>query len=192
MRHVIVTVTVLAVLVTVLAVPASADPPQRVEEPVFTLIPDVENGLAAFVNITRENFCDWEAGGFVGPPPVNELVEVTRHETGQGAIVVAFRAEVRIELWTFDEDVPPLVGPCEDTDGQAGPWATGIARLELNDNDQDVSGTRANSFGDRGQATVYDADGDAWHYSWTFRALISRDGEFTVSAENTNLKRKGA
>lgn len=148
--------------------------------------------MAAFVNITRHDYCAWETGGFVGPPPVGELVETQLHETGQGALVVTFRADVSIELWMFDDDVPPLVGPCEDTDGQAGPWATGSARIEANDNDLDVSGTRTNSFGGRGQATVADANGDLWHYSWLMRLRISRDGEFAVSAENFNLKKRGA
>jgi hypothetical protein len=58
------------------------------------------------------------------------------------------------------------------------------------DNDLFASGTRTNSFGDLGQGTVYDNDGDSWHYSWNFRAHNDRDGEFSISAEN-NLKKKG-
>lgn len=141
-------VAALALLMMGLVAPTSAAPPQQSEEPIFLLFPDPENGLAVFVNITRENFCAWEAGGFVGPPPVGELVSAQFKETGQGAVVSSFQADVSIELWRFDSDVPPLVGACEDTDGQVGPWATGDARIEANDNDVDVSLTRTNSFGD--------------------------------------------
>jgi hypothetical protein len=181
----------LAVLTVVLAAPATAQAPQRLEEPIFLLFPDTENGLAVFVNITREDYCAWEAGGFVGDPPVGELVESQVVETGKGALVGSFRAVVSVELWRLDADVPPLVGPCEDTDGQAGAWATGTAHIAANDNDIDVTLTRTDSFGDKGQATVHDAAGDAWHYSWTFHARISKDDVFTVLVENSNLTRRG-
>jgi hypothetical protein len=184
-------VVAVAVLTVALASPAAADPPQRVEEPIFLLIPDTENRLAVFVNITREDYCAWEAGGFVGDPPVGELVESQVVETGKGALVGSFRADVSIELWRLDADVPPLVGPCEDTDGQTGPWATGTIHIAANDNDIDVTLTRTNSFGDRGQATVRDAAGVTWHYSFVFRARISKDDVFAVSAENFNLRRRG-
>lgn len=182
---------VLAVLIVVLAAPATANPPQRLEEPIFLIIPDTEYGFAVFVNITREDYCAWEAGGFVGDPPVEELVQSKVVETGKGALVGSFRAVVSIELWRFDADVPPLVGPCEDTDGQTAPWATGTVHVAANDNDIDASLTRTNSFGNKGQAIVHDAAGDAWHYSWTFHARISKDDVFTVTAENFNLTRRG-
>jgi hypothetical protein len=113
-------------------------------------------------------------------------------ETKKGAVVGSFRANVSIELWRFDADVPPLVGPCDDTDGQSAPWATGTAHIAANDNDLDVSLTRTKSFGDKGQASVEDADGGDWHYSWTFHARISKDDVFDVSVEDYNLSRRGA
>jgi hypothetical protein len=187
----LVVAVVLAVLASALAVPAVANAPQRLEEPIFLLFPDTKYELAVFVNITRDDYCDWEAGGFVGDPPVGELVESQVVETRKGALVGSFRADVSIELWQLDDDVPPLVGPCEDTDGQAGQWATGTARVEANDNDLDATLTRTNSFGDRGQANVTDAAGDAWHYSWRFQARISRDDVFTVALEDSTLTKKG-
>lgn len=192
MRMRIVVIAVVSVLATAaLAVPAAANAPERLEEPIFLLFPDTKYGLAVFVNITRDDYCDWEAGGFVGPPPVGELVETQVVETGKGALVGSFRTNVSIELWQLDDDVPPLVGPCEDTDGQAAPWATGAARVEGNDNDLDATLTRTDSFGDRGQADVTDAAGAAWHYSWRFHATISKDDIFTVQLENSTLVEKG-
>ena len=50
--------------------------------------------------------------------------------------------------------------------------------MRVNDNDGPNEGKRANSFGDRGQGTLYDASGDAYHYSWTFRAIWPPDENF--------------
>jgi hypothetical protein len=177
-------------LVTVAAIPAQAAPPEQTEEPIFLLFLDFENDKAAFWNITRDDFCAWEASGFAGPPPVQELVPASTHETGQGALVASFRATRPLELWNLDDPANPEA-PCSDTDGQPGPWATGHVNASNTDNDLFASGTRTNSFGDVGQGTVYDNDGDRWHYSWNFRAHNDRDGEFSISAENFNLKKKG-
>lgn len=187
-RKVAVLVSMLAMLMTASALPAHADPPESSEENIFFIFPDEENGLAVFWNTTRDAFCAWEEGGFVGPEPVIEPVTVSTLETGKGAIVGSFRATRPIELWMLDEDAD-LSGPCTDTDNQTGPWATGDATVTSNDNDVFVSGTRTNSFGDRGRGTVVDSAGEQWFYSWTFRAQIDRDDAFTVKAENFNLKK---
>jgi hypothetical protein len=192
-RRILSLVGALALFMTVTAVPVQADPPVQVEEPIFFIFPDVENGLAVFWNITRDDFCAWEASEFTGPPPVTEPITASFHETGQGAIVTSFHASRPIELWKFDDDVPPLLGACEDTDDQTGPWATGVVSVTANDNDLEVSGTRTNSFGDRGRGTVEDGDGGRWHYSWTFRAtcLVDCEVDFSLKVENTNLQKKG-
>lgn len=177
-------------LLTIAVVPAQADPPEQSEEPIMTLFLDDENHMAVFWNVTRDDFCAWEAGGFDGPPPVQELVPAAAHETGQGAVVGTWRATRHLELWDVSEVAEPS-GPCEDTAGLSGPWATGYGASAGNDNDLDVSGTRTNSFGDHVQGTVQDGDGGQWHYSSHFRAHIDRDFEFTVKTVNTNLKKKG-
>jgi len=128
-----------------------------------------------FVNIGRDDYCAWVDGGFIGPPPVDETISVKLSETGKGAVVASFQGDLKIELWRLDPDVPPLVDPCVDTDAQSGPWATGSAHVEANDNDFDGSRTRTNSFGVRGQGTVMDATGGTWHFSWTNRIQITKD-----------------
>lgn len=177
-------------LVTVAAIPAQAAPPERTEEPIFLLFLDFENDKAVFWNITRDHFCAWVASDFDGPPPVQELVPASTHETGQGALVASFRATRHLELWNLDDPANPE-GPCPDTDGQPGPSATGRVNASSTDNDLDASGTRTNSFGDVGRGTVSDNDGDKWHYSWNFRAQNDRDGEFSVRTETFNLTKKG-
>jgi hypothetical protein len=139
------------------------------------------------VNIGRDDFCAWVDSGFVGPPPVDQTITVMLNETGKGAVVASFAGDLSIELWRFDPDVPPLVDPCVDTDGQSGPWATGKAHVEANDNDFDGSLTRTGSFGVRGQGTVEDASGGTWHLSWNSRFQITQDDEFVVRSEKFNL-----
>jgi hypothetical protein len=189
-RRVLALLGAVTLLVSVAVIPAQAAPPEQTDEPIFLLFLDSENDLAVFWNITRDDFCQWVDDGFPGPPPVGELVPARTHETGKGALVGSFNATRHIELWNLDDPANPQ-DPCLDTDGQAGPWATGHADVSSSDNDLDVSGTRTNSFGDRGRGTVEDDNTDLWRYSWNVTAHIDKDFEFTVPAENFNLQKKG-
>lgn len=179
----------LALVVPLVALPAGAQAPDRVEEPFFTVFPSTEDGVVVFWNITRDKACDWFEGGFQGPPPVESLVGVQVKETGKGALVARFHHTAHIELWELN-DPENMQNPCSDTDGQAGPWAQGAATVSATDNDLDVSGTRRNSFGDVGTGKVTDVSGASWHLSWTFRAHCSVDCEtdFTVKADKVNLR----
>jgi hypothetical protein len=127
-----------------------------------------------FVNITARDFCDWVVDP-QGPPPAVEPVTVQVKETGKGALVASVKADdLNIEMWNFDEGVPPLVGPCEDIADQlaepdAEPFATGTASYQGNDNDLMGGGTGGNSFGDSGRALVTGQDGVDYSYDWGFR-----------------------
>ena len=163
---------------------ASAGPPERFEDPGFyNIFPDVENQLVVFWNITRDDYCAWEAGGFVGDPPIDSPVPVQLVTTPTGALVFRWDAVRYFELWTMNEDAP-LTGPCEDTDDSTEPWAVGSARYMGNDNDLDHAGSveaglyRTNSFGNRGQAMVVDADGQWWAYNWAFRGVYDKNLDF--------------
>jgi hypothetical protein len=165
--------------------PAAAAPPdssgvvERLVIPDITLFADVDEGFAVFVNISRDDFCD------SGEPQEDWNFHVV--DSPPGALLVHRQAQdVPIYLYPFNEDVPPLVGPCEDT--QEEPAFVGTADVTLTDNDVFVSGGRTDSFGEAGRGIVYATDdGSAWHYSWTNRLLIDRDGVFTVATENSNL-----
>ncbi len=189
-RRILALLAAAALTVSIAALPVQAGPPETFDVPIIELFADVENGKAVFWNVTRDDFCDWAAGGFVGDAPAIELVPATINETGKGAIVASYNETRPLELWDFD-DPDDLVNPCVDTDEQAGPWATGDAHIKAHDNDLDVSLTRMNAFGGNGTGTVYDADGDAWHYSWIFLAQINQDDEFRLVADDSNLKKKG-
>ena len=148
-------VAALVLLALGLTAQTAAAPPEQVELDDFApLFADVGDGLGLFVNIGRDDYCAWVDGGFIGPPPVDKTISVKLNETGKGAVVASFQGDLKIELWRFDPDVPPLVDPCVDTDAQSGPWATGSAYVQANDNDFDGSRTRTNSFGsaDRGRS----------------------------------------
>lgn len=177
---------VAALLLMALAIPAHAEPPEVVEEPLFLVVPDTTYDLAVFWNITRADFCAWEASGFQGPAPLQQPVEEMQKETGKGALVVSFQATRVMELWHLDEDAD-LSGPCVDTDDQAGPAAVGTAQVGYNDNDLFVSGTRTNAFGFHGQGRLAGDDGSRWNYSFTFRARIDRQGTFNAMVDRSNL-----
>lgn len=152
------------------------------------LWPDTDNGFAVFWNVTRDNFCDWAAGGFDGPPPVEELVTTNFRVTADGAMQGRFTATRHIELWAFDDDVPPLVDACADTDDQEGPWATGYSRASGHDDDFEGMTLPLNTFGDKGNGHVYDSNGDAWSYSWMFRIWDGGEDDFKVFDEATLVK----
>ena len=63
-------------------------------EDFFPGYADVEDGLGVFVNIGRDNVCEWVDAGFVGPPPVDQTVLVQLKETGKGAVVASAQADL--------------------------------------------------------------------------------------------------
>ncbi|MDP9269863.1 MAG: hypothetical protein M3P14_02590 [Chloroflexota bacterium] len=180
MRKPAAVIAALALLLTVAAVPVSAATPERSQDPIFLIFPDLNYNYVVFWNITRDDFCAWQAGGFQGEPPVTQLVPAQYNETPTGPVILSWSATSHIELWTLDANAD-LSGPCQDTDDSTAPWAVGTARAANGDNDLSHSDSvaaglnRTDSFGNRGEGTVWDANGDAWHYSWVFRAVFDRN-----------------
>jgi hypothetical protein len=180
MRKPAAVIAALALLLTVAAVPVSAAPPERSQDPIFLIFPDLNYNYVVFWNITRDDFCAWQASDFEGEPPVTQLIPAQFNETPTGPVIFSWSATSHIELWTLDEGAD-LSGPCQDTDDSTAPWAVGTAHAANTDNDLfhgdsvDAGLNRTDSYGDRGEGTVSDASGDAWHYSWVFRALNDRN-----------------
>lgn len=165
-------------MAAVQASPVGAKPPQEeVFDDYIVLFPDTNINRSVFINITAREFCGWlnQPGGPQGPPPAIDPVVGIGVETGKGAIVGKIDAtHLHIEMWNFDEDPSPLIGPCEDiqeqlADPDAEPWAVGLADFKAKSNDVTDSGTRGNSFGDRTTARVTDQDGNEWSYRNVFR-----------------------
>ncbi len=115
---------------------AAAIPPHaEAIAPILAVFPDVDHGLAGFLNITRADWCAWEAGGFVGEPPLLvPLSPAWEHVTGTGQISGVARDDLHMELWPLDEDVQ-FEGACLDTDDATEPFAVGEADVRASDKD---------------------------------------------------------
>ena len=185
-RQTFLVLALLSTLMTLAVAPVAAAPPMREEVDFFNITLDPEHELVVFWNISRDDYCAWEASGFEGPAPVQQLMPASFVETGKGAVVLHANGVSTLELWALDEGAD-LSGPCQDTDAQEGPWAVGTAHWTVNDNDVDVSGTRTNAFGDRVSGSVVDGAGNTWHFSWLARLIIERDGEFRFVTEQFTL-----
>ena len=205
-----------AVMAVGLAVPTAAAGPERIKDAFPILFPDFDRGLAVFINTTRDAQCTPEAIAFeeallelfewfedpVGPEPVlppepdyvpgMDDITIQQKVTGKGALVSHMKASgLATEVWPMVDD-PPGVGPCTDTSGSATPW-TGTARVQGNDNDVEVSGSRGNSWGDSGRATV-SRNGKTAVYSWRFhlndRCYEPEDGPPVCLIERSSFKVK--
>jgi len=182
-----------SIAVATFAGSAQAKPPERSEVPVFETFFDSDDGIVAFWNIERDDLCGWAAGGFVGPPPVVQLIPSSTREAGpSGELVAQYRGTSSVEIWLLNDPDNP-VNPCVDTAGQDGPFASGEAMGKGADNDFDNDGSRRNSFGVNGQGTVTDINGDDWNLNWTFRNQCDVDCEidFVSRAANVNLTKLG-
>jgi hypothetical protein len=192
-----------AVMSVAFVTPVDAKPPQeQVVDDFIVLFPDTNINRSVFVNITARAFCDWLGGPLTGPPPAMDEVTLRGVSTGQGAIVGKIDAkDLYIEIWTFDENPSPLVGPCDDIQDQldiptAEPWATGTADFKGKTNDADIgdgpSGTRGVSFGDRTTAHVTDQEGNSYRYSNVFRlneqCNVPELGPPSCLVDNSQLK----
>ena len=169
------------ILALVAAAPASAAPPERFEDDtIHSIFPDPDNGVVVFWNMARDAFCDWEASDFDGPPPTETAIAVRLRSTPTGPIIFSYYGTAPLELWALDEDAD-LSGPCQDTDDSSEPWATGSAHARYTDNDLDHPASldagirRTNTFGERGEGKVVDADGGTWTYGWHWR--VNFDGK---------------
>ena len=173
-----------AVLTLGLVAPASAAPPERGEEFIWTILLDQEHGLVGFWNMSTGGVL--RVGGLglrrrsARRPPDPDHVGLRTNRRDQDDLARCGTAgAVGVERGR-----PPLTGPCEDTDDSESPWAAGSAMNIGTDNDLDHPASvenglrRSNAFGERGSGSVTDGDGETWRYGWTFRAVGDNDGEF--------------
>ena len=114
--------------------PAAAIPPHAEKNaPLLAVFPDFDNQLVGYLNITRADFCAWEAGGFVGEAPLLEAASPAwTRVTGTGEVSGVARDELHLELWPMDADAAGM-SSCEDTSDATGPFATGRADVRASD-----------------------------------------------------------
>jgi len=197
MKHVRILAILATTLMVVAAVPAIAAPPSEsgvvvriADDEGFGIFPDVENGYWVFSNVTRDAFCLWFDNMETEPPPTNEDADDVMLVFASDAVVISVHAGGPTALHAFAGDGPGD-DPCSGSEEESA--LTGDVKVHVNDNDGPNEGKRANSFGDRGQGTLTDADGNLYHYSWSFRGLWNPEGtEFRVLHDFFNLKARGS
>jgi len=166
--------------------PAAAIPPHAEEiAPLIAVFPDFDNRLVGYLNITREGFCAWEAGGAVGDPPLLEPASPAwERTTGTGEVGGVVRDELHLELWPMDAD-PGGVSSCEDTSDATGPFATGRADVRATDRSlygsDDGHGAYVADLGF--QADLTGADGGRYRYH--LHAIWVVDGNGTVRHQDS-------
>jgi hypothetical protein len=175
-----------------IAAPVAADPPEESGVVVrifddrgdFGIFPDTTNGYWVFSNADRSAFCDWFYSEEPPPAPPNLDGDTVQLVFASDALVIRVDAGGPTSLHAFTGDGPGD-NPCDGSEEEAS--FSGDVKVSVNDNDGPNEGKRANSFGDRGQGTLYDGDGSAYHYSWVFRAIWPPDENFP-DLDPANLK----
>ena len=172
------------------APPASAIPP-RAEEiaPILAVFPDFDNRLVGYLNITREGFCAWEAGGMVGEPPLLEPASPAwERTTGTGEVGGIAMDVLHLELWPMDAD-PSGQSSCEDTSDATGPFATGSGDVRATDrslyDSDDGHGAYVADMGFR--AVLTGADGSRYRYH--LHVIQVNDGNGTVRLQDADHMR---
>jgi hypothetical protein len=170
--------------------PAAAIPPHADEiAPLLAVFPDFDNRLVGYLNITREGFCNWEAGGAVGEPPLLKPASPgwTR-TTGTGEVGGVAIDELHLELWPMDAD-PGGESSCEDTSNAAGPFAAGRADVRATDrslyDSDDGHGAYVADMGIR--AVLTGADGGRYRYH--LHVIQVNDGKGTVRLQDSDHMR---
>jgi hypothetical protein len=179
-------------ILVAIAAPVAADPPPEsgvviriADDEGFGVFPDAVNGYWVFSNVSRDDFCTWfnDMGG--EPFPTNQSTDQVQLVFLSDALIVNVDGGGPTWLHAF-AGPDPFINPCDGS--ETDPTFSGDVKVRVNDNDGSNEGKRANSFGDRGQGNLYDASGDAYHYSWTFRGVWNPEGtEFKVATEMFNL-----
>lgn len=172
------------------ATPAAATPPPTEEiASLLAVFPDFDNQLVGYLNITRAAFCAWEAGGFVGEPPLLEEFSPTRSRvTGTGELSGVARDELHLELWPMDADAAGM-SSCEDTSDATEPFATGDA--DVSASDRGVFGTDDGHGAYVADMTIHSvltgADGD--RYRFVLHVIQVTDATGTVRLQDSDHMR---
>jgi hypothetical protein len=147
------------------ATPAAAVPPHAEPDPQVAMVfPDLDNGLVGYVNFTRADFCAWEAGGSVGPPPFLQASLSWLRVTGTGEVSGNARGNLHVELWPLDDDAA-LESSCDDTSAATGPFAVGRADVRASQMPLEHDDGRGAWLGKAGlKADLTGSDGTRYRY----------------------------
>lgn len=178
------TITALAGLMAATALsatssPAEATPPHAEDVAVILAVfPDLDNGLVGFVNVTRQDFCAWLAGGTEGPPPLIEATSPAWETVrGDGVVNGTAMTTVHMELWALDPGAD-LSGPCIDTDEATEPFATGTTDVYSSERGlYDTFNGHGTAGGQmRGVSELTGPEGQEYRYTWFAIEVVRPDG----------------
>jgi hypothetical protein len=168
-----------ALLLSLVGAPAPAVATRPGGEPIAELLavfPDLRNGMVGYLNVTRADWCAWEASGFDGPAPLIEAFSPTWvHTTGTGQVRGRARDDLHLELWRLDDDAE-LTSSCEDTSDATEVFATGSADVTAADLSFDTGGHGAYVADMTIRATLDGTDGHAYHYRLHVISLVDPNG----------------
>jgi hypothetical protein len=183
-RSVLFVVFALVVLVVPIS-SVSADPPaesgivERFSEPGFGIFPVFDDGVWFFANFdSLADICDPE-----GPMPAN-LTDLQLVLLPNGVIVatVAVGVVPIVVVPMVSDD--PFADACDN--GEAIAW--GSANIQFNDNDSFASGTRTNVWGETGNGTAMDADGNRYKVQWHGKFQFSEQQGFRIVSEGGSFR----
>jgi hypothetical protein len=166
------------------ATPAAAIPPHAEEDaPLVAVFPDLDNRLVGYLNVTRADWCAWEAGGAEGEPPLLQPASPSwERVTGTGEVSSNARDELHLELWPLDAD-PALESSCDDTSDATEPLAIGRADVRASQMPLDGDDGRGAWLGKIGfKADLTGSDGTRYRYQGHATELYDGQGNLRLSS----------
>lgn len=179
MRRSLTLLATVAILIGLVAAPAAAGgsgPPsesgivERFQDDGFGFIPIFDDGVWILANF--DSLADVCEGPISATPDAVQLVHLPN-----GATVVKVNPGV----------IPIIAVPMVSDDPVADACspgveaiASGAVNILVNDNDFDGSGTRTNVWGDTGNGSATDSDGNVYRVHWHARVQLSENSGFRI------------
>jgi hypothetical protein len=186
-----VTVALAALAVSLaVAAPATAIPPHAEEDaPLLAVFPDLDNRLVGYLNVTRADWCAWEAGGAEGDPPLLEPASPGwERTTGTGEVSGNVRDELHLEIWRLDEDFA-LESSCEDTSDATAPIAIGRADVRASQMPLENDDGRGAWLGKIGfEADLTGSDGSRYRYHGHAMELYDGQGNLRRATDSAQFR----
>jgi hypothetical protein len=185
-RSVLLVVFALVVLVVPIS-SVSADPPaesgivERFDVPGWNVIPLFDDEVWIWGNLdSLADICDPE-----GPIPATPTSVQLVHLPNEVIVVNIDVGVVPIVVVPMVSDpLDPFADACDN--GEAIAW--GSANVQFNDNDADGSGTRTNVWGETGNGTAMDADGNPYKVQWHAKFQYSEQQGFRIVSERGSFR----
>ena len=186
MRRLLVSAGVFSLLL-VTAAPTMATPPDesgrvvRIELPFGVAYEDAADGLVALggppaeLGCLGEGFEDVPHQGVVMP---NGVVNLLVKDVDQAFYIYEASSINEVCESVYAGNIPE-------------PILTGSARVVATDNDAFGAGRNTNSWGSSTNGTVYDAEGNPWHFNASIRLQFSEKRGFRIVHESINLVNLG-